>query len=114
MRYGIGVVLALIIGGLLGFFGVFVSVFADGDLTERLITIAVILASYGLLSALWGVLLPDYGWQLGLVLALPGTMMLIWYLSSGGFNPYYIIYGLLILGCSYFGARTGSSIKRRR
>jgi hypothetical protein len=60
VKHAIGINLAFLAGSLIGFFGVFVSVFADGGLTERLITIGVILLIYSVLSGVWGFLLPDF------------------------------------------------------
>jgi hypothetical protein len=108
-----GLLLALAIGSLLGFFGVFVSVFADGGLGERLLTIAVILLIYIFLSALWGFLLPRYSWLWGLCLGFPGALILALYMLKE-FNPYYFIYIILIIGLSSLCAYYGSKLRKRK
>lgn len=113
MRYIISILLAILVGTLLGFFGVFVSVFADGALSERLITIAIILLIYVLLSAALGYLLPNYSWMWGLLLGAPGVFFLVQYMANEP-NPYYLIYIILILSLSCLGAKGGSIIKRHK
>jgi LPS O-antigen subunit length determinant protein (WzzB/FepE family) len=116
MRNGIGIILELIVGCLLGFFGVLVSVFSDGAFAERLITVLVVLVLYGCLSALSGFLLPKYSWKSGLILAAPSAIMLFFYMLNNSypfFNPFYVIYILVILGLSLLGAALGSTIKTR-
>jgi cation transport ATPase len=113
VRNSIGLLLALAIGSLLGFFGVFVSVFADGGLGERLLTIAVILLIYFVLSALWGFLLPRHSWLWGLALAAPGAIILALYMLRE-YNPYYFIYIVLIIGLAILGAYLGSSLRKRK
>ena len=108
-----GLLLALVAGSLLGFFGVFVSVFADGGLEERLLTIAVILLIYSFLSLLWGLLLPRYSWLWGLCLGFPGALILALYMLKE-FNPYYFIYIILIIGLSSLCAYYGSKLRKRK
>lgn len=111
MKYRLGIVLAIIIGGLIGFFGVLVSVFADGGQQERLITVGIILLIYFVISAALGYLLPDYSWKWGIFLGMPGVVFLIVY-ALREFNIYYLIYMLLIIDISCLGAWLGTKIKR--
>jgi hypothetical protein len=113
VKHVIGVNLALIVGILLGFFGVFASVFSDGALKERLIVIAVILLIYYLLSGVWGYLLPDYSWKWGLFIGIPGVLFLGFFMLRE-FNAYYLIYMVLIIYIACTGARGGSSLRNHR
>jgi len=110
MKKGLGILLAIVMGGLLGFFGVFVSVFSDGGLSERLITISIILLIYSILSAVWGFLIPGFSWLWGLFLGTPGAVLLILYFKTES-NPYYLVYIILIFGLSCLSAKGGSYIK---
>ncbi len=103
----------LVIGAILGFFGVLVSVFADGSLSERMVTICIILLIYGVLSAVWAFFQPKYSWFWGLILALPGVLILGVFMLRE-FNPYYLIYMILIISLSCLGAYGGSRIKSRQ
>ena len=113
MKKIIGIVLSILVGGFLGFFGVFVSVFADGGLTERLVTIAVILLIYGALGFAWGFLLPNFLWKWGLLIGASGVLLLGVYLFSE-FNLFYLLYMALIIILASFGAWGGSAIKNRK
>ena len=112
MKNIVRIVFTVIIGSLLGFFGVLVSVFTDSSTTERMITIAVILLIYSILSGLSGLLIPKYSWQWGLILSSPGVLMLGLYMLNE-FNFLYIIYIILIIGLSCLSAKIGSNIRRR-
>lgn len=50
MKYIIGIILTILTGIILGFFGALVSVFADGIVGERLIVISFILLVYFFIS----------------------------------------------------------------
>jgi hypothetical protein len=113
MKNVIGIVLSILVGGLLGFFGVFVSVFADSGLTERLVTIGVILLIYLVLGAVWSFLLPALSWKWGLLIGAPGVMFLGYYLLSG-FNIFYLLYMALIISLASLGAWGGSAIKNHK
>lgn len=110
MKNGLRILLTIVIGGLIGFFGVFASVFSDSDLSERLITISIILLIYSTLSVLWGFLLSDFSWMWGLFLGAPGAVLLILYFTKES-NPYFLIYAILIIGLSCLSAKGGSYIK---
>ncbi|MEN6350976.1 MAG: hypothetical protein ABFD08_16470 [Syntrophomonas sp.] len=105
--------LALVIGVLLGFFGVFVSVFSDGSVSERLITIVIILVIYAVLSAVWGFWKPKYSWLWGLILGMPGVLFLGFYMIKE-FNAYYLIYVILIIILSCVSAYGGSALRNRK
>ena len=112
MKKAIGIILSILVGGFLGFFGVFASVFADGGLTERLIAIGVILLIYGVLGLVWGFLLPNFSWKWGLLIGAPGVLFLGVYLLSE-FNLFYLLYMALILCLTSLGGWGGSVIKNR-
>lgn len=106
-------VVALALGSILGFFGVFVSVFSDGGLYERLITISVILLIYFFLGLAFGVFVQGFSGILALVSGLPGDILLLLYFKSEP-NKYYLIYGISIILLSWFGAFIGVKIKKSR
>ena len=105
-------ILTLIIGGVIGFFGVLVSVFADGNILERLITICVILLIYGLLSGILGYIMPRYSWKWGLLLGSPAVLFLALYLLKETSSAYFL-YMFLIIGISCLSALLGSFLKNR-
>lgn len=107
-------VVTLIAGLLLGFFGVFVSVFSDGSTYERIITILIVLVIYGVLGIIIGVWKPIKTFVYLPFLSLPGILILLVYSLGGEFNPLYIAFMLLILGFSYFGLKTGRSFKQKK
>lgn len=113
MKNYMGVGVAIVLGVLIGFFGVFNSVFSDGPQSERLIAITVILVIYGVLSGLWGFALPRYSWQWGLFLGLPGVIFLALYLRSE-FNLYYLIYMALIIVFACLGGYGGHGLRQRQ
>ncbi|MEQ8236007.1 MAG: hypothetical protein ABRQ23_04465 [Syntrophomonadaceae bacterium] len=106
-------VTAVLAGILLGFFGVFNSVFSDGGTFERLTTIAIVLIIYAGLGALWGFFSPQSPWRWLLALALPGVIFLFLYML-GEFNPLYILYMISILCFSSLGVYGGNALRRRR
>ena len=109
----IGIIVTSIIGVVLGFFGVMVSVFSDGSTYERMITILIILIIYGVISLIAGFLKPVKTWISMLSLSLPGVIMLIFY-TIKEFNVLYIVYMALILLITYFGTKSGKSLKRKK
>ncbi|MHB1452363.1 MAG: DUF6954 family protein [Saccharofermentanales bacterium] len=110
-HYVIGIIISIVAGALIGFFGVIVSVFADSKLTEQLVTIAVILLIYFVSSGVCSFLLPDYAWKWGIPFGAPGILLLAIY-TALEWNPYYLIYMGLIAGCAFIGAWTGSVIRK--
>ena len=121
MKSLIGILLAIVIGLILGFFGVLNSVFSDGVLSERIIFIAIILVIYCVLSALWGYFLPKYSWQWGLFFSFPGAFFLAVFFLLGSLNAsafdYYsslvIVYLILLTSLSCLAAYGGSLIRIR-
>lgn len=111
------IALTVIVGFLLGFFGVFVSVFADGGSRERTVTIIIILFIYWILGCVLGLIFPEYSWKWGVMLGGPGFLILLIF-TVKEFSPYYVLYlaGILILslvstwGSSYYRNR----LKRER
>lgn len=113
MKNVIGKILTVLVGFLLGFFGVFNSVFSDGALAERLVTISIILIIYAILSALVGLFLPRYSWKWGFFICLPGVFILLLYMFRE-FNPYYLIYQIMLVVFSCLGAYIGHAIRSRK
>lgn len=110
MNYKTGKFLAVILGFLLGFFGVLVSVFADGGQQERLITVGIILLIYFILGGALGYFMPNYSWKWGIFLGIPGVLLLIAF-SLREVNVYYLIYMLLIIDSGCLGAWIGKKIR---
>ncbi|HCP15235.1 MAG TPA: hypothetical protein DIT32_05635 [Peptococcaceae bacterium] len=113
MKNILGIVLAILFGCLIGYFGVFVTVFADGGLQERLITIGIVLLVYCFLGFVWGFTLPDHAWKWGLLLGLPGVFFLAVYLQRE-YEPLYFLYMALILCCTGFSAAAGKAVRKRK
>ena len=109
----ISIIVTLVIGITLGFFGVMVSVFSDGSTYERIITILIILIIYGLLSLIIGFIRPVKPWGHMLALSIPGVLMLVFY-TIKEFNILYIAYIVLILLFTFFGTKSGKSLKRKK
>jgi uncharacterized membrane protein HdeD (DUF308 family) len=109
----IGIIVTIIIGIVMGIFGVMVSVFSDGTTYERIITILIILIIYGVISLISGFIKPVKSWIYTLSLSLPGVLMLIFYCVKE-FNILYVVYIILILLITFFGAKSGKSFNRKR
>jgi hypothetical protein len=108
----IGIVLSIVTGIFLGFFGALNSVFSDGELNERLVFIGIILVIYGILGAVWGFLIPRFSWKWGLFLGSPGVLILLLF-TLFEFNPYFLIYIALNLLLACGGAWGGNSLRKR-
>jgi hypothetical protein len=98
----------------LGFFGVFLSVFSDGPIYERLITILIVLIIYGVVGIVIGAWKSEKTLVYLPFLSLPGILILLMYSIGEEFKPIYIPYMLLVLMFSYFGLKTGRSFKRKK
>lgn len=79
MKKALGVILALVLGFLPGFFIVFNSVFSDsnGAMSERLVTFFLTGAAFGLLGLVFGFLAPKESWRWGLWLSFPALLILV-------------------------------------
>ena len=108
----IGIIVTIIIGIVMGIFGVIVSVFSDGSTYERIITILIILI-YGVISLITGFIKPIKTWIYMLSLSLPGVIMLTFY-TVKEFNILYIVYMALIFLITFYGTKSGKSLKRKK
>lgn len=106
--------ITFIAGVLLGIFGVLVSVFSDGSLYERLVTILIILIIYGILGIIIGIWKPIKTLIFLPWLTLPGVLALSFDMYKEGFKILYVLYIILIITISYFGLLTGRSFKRKK
>jgi len=113
VKLNTGILLSIIAGIIIGIFGVIVSVFTDGPLAERLVTIVVILLIYYVLGGVWGLVLPGYSWKWGLLLGAPGVLFLGVYMIRE-FSAFYFLYMVLIITMACFGAWAGSAVRSRR
>lgn len=115
MKKVLGIISGLILGGLLAFFGVLVSVFSDGSINERLVTIAVVLVIYGIIGAVFGYIVPQISWKWGLILGLPGVIILLLYsFKETNLFLYSIVYMVLIMIFPGLGSYSAARIKRRK
>lgn len=113
MRTFIAFMLAIILGSIIGFYGVIVSVFADGPLNERIITIGIVLLFYIMVSFIFGYIFPELGWKLGIIFGFPGALFLA-FCTVHETSSLYFLYILLIIlvACLFTGA--GSNMKTRK
>lgn len=109
----ISYIVVFIIGALLGFLGVFNSVFSDGSTYERTITILVILIIYAVSGIVIGFIKPIKPMLYLPWLDVTGLVLLLFYMYKE-FNILYLVYFILILLVSYLGLKTGSSFMKRR
>lgn len=113
MKKTAGMVIAVLWGLLLGFFGVFSSVFTDGGLAERLIMIAVILLIYSVSAGILAFFSSFSTWKWSLVISAPGMLILILYsFSEPSLLVYFLIYIVLIHAFCMAGARTARRLRR--
>ena len=106
-------VMSVALGWLLGFFGVFVSVFSDGPIGERIVAVLVVLVIYAALSFLLGFSLKAKGLIWSLMLMLPGIAILIVYALKEPDFLYYAYAGA-IAAISLIFAFIGSRFKFRK
>jgi peptidoglycan/LPS O-acetylase OafA/YrhL len=113
VKIALGTMLALVVGTLVGFFGVLVSVFSDSSGEEEaLVTIGVVLVVYAFLGALWGFLLPQRRWVWGLFLGAPGAVALLGFmLAEGSPSRYLMLFTVLLLAAACGGAWGGSTLR---
>ncbi len=106
-------IVVFIIGALLGFFGVFNSVFSDGSTYERAVTILVILIIYAVSGIIIGFIKPIKPMLYLPWLTVTGLVLLLFYMYKE-FNVLHLVYFILILVISYLGLKTGSSFMHRK
>ena len=110
MKKLISIIISLLFGAFIGFFGVFNSVFSDGSINERLITIGVIMLIYIVISFVFGLTAPAFSWQWGILISSVGVVFLVLY-SIKEFSPYYLIYLILIIGLSCKSSYIGNKVR---
>jgi hypothetical protein len=101
-------IFALALGLLIAVFGVFLSVFADGNLNERLVFISAVLMILFILSLIFAVIRPHHFLIYASILGIPGMFILL--MKSQDF--YHILYSILILIFCLIGAFSGRRINR--
>ncbi len=115
MKRMIAMVMAFIWGSLLAFFGVFVSVFADGGWNERLVTIFVILCIYLISGGIWSYGGPLWTWQWGVLLSAPAVLILALYsVQETTLLPLTLVYMAGILIFSWAGATLGRRFRKKQ
>jgi len=108
----LGLVIAILAGAAIGYFGVLGSLSGAVNPTERLNVIGVISLIYFAVGAVLGMALPHYSWQWGLFLSPPGMLFLGSSLVKN-FNSSLLIYLLAILLFSCLGAWDGALLRKR-
>lgn len=99
-------VVALICGAFITLYGVFLSVFADGRLTERLILISVVLLILFVLSSMFAYIQPKNALLNSTLLGGGGIIVLIIYRQ----NVYYFLYSFMILAVCLTGVYIGRKL----
>jgi integral membrane sensor domain MASE1 len=102
-------VVALIFGAIITVYGVFLSVFADGNLTERLILISVVLLVLFVLSLIFAYIQPQKALLNSVLLGGGGIIVLMIYQQ----NVYYFLYSLMILLVCLAGVYIGRKLNVR-
>lgn len=100
-------ILALTFGLFISLYGVFLSVFADGNLNERLVLIAITLVVLSLVTFVFTMIRPEMALVFTALIGLPGVFVLL--IQNRGL--YHILYSLLILLFCYFGMYTAKKLK---
>ncbi len=110
-----GMILAVLWGHLLGFFGVFSSVFTDGALVERLIMIAVILLIYFVSAGILAFFSSFSTWKWSFIISAPGMLILVLFsFSEPRMLGYFLLYIALIHAFCLAGNKVARSLKRTR
>lgn len=100
---------ALLCGGFITIFGVFLSIFADGGLNERLILIAIVLLVLFILTLIFTYFQPE--WALLNTTWLSGGGIIVLILNYQ--NSYYLLYIVSIFLVCFFGVITGRNLHHR-
>jgi lysylphosphatidylglycerol synthetase-like protein (DUF2156 family) len=100
-------ILALTFGLFISLYGVFLSVFADGNLNERLVLIAITLVVLFFVTFVFTLIRPSMAWFFAALIGLPGVFVLL--IQSR--DVYHILYSLLILLFCYFGMYTANKLR---
>jgi hypothetical protein len=81
MRRTILYILAMIIGFVPAFFVVLNAVFTDynGSFIERAVTFGLVVAAYGILGTVFGLLGPETSWRWGIWISLPAAFLMVVY-----------------------------------
>ncbi|NMC55721.1 MAG: hypothetical protein GYA50_00670, partial [Eubacteriaceae bacterium] len=106
MRNFLGIIAAILIGLVTGYFGVLVSVFSDGSVSERVITIGILLFIYFIMGLLFGFLAQKV-WKFSFAFSLGGVYFLTSYMIKE-FNIYYLIYVVFIIALPLLGSYLGN------
>lgn len=109
----ISYIVVFVIGVIIGFFGVFNSVFSDGSAYERAVTILVVLIAYAIAGVITGFVKPVKTMLYLPCLCITGLVLLLFYMYKE-FNVLHLVYFVLILVISYLGLRSGRSFTKRK
>lgn len=113
MKRIIRIAITVLLGFVIGLFGVIVSVFADGLVSERLVIILIILLIYAVMGFLFGLLIPGLFCEGGLYLSAGGVLLLGLY-TIKEFNFYNLLYIVFIILFSCAGSFLGNNIRRKK
>lgn len=102
-------IVALICGALISIYGVFLSVFADGGINERLILIAIILIVLFVFSTVFAYTQPRNAWLNAAFLGGGGIIILLLDLQ----NVYYFLYSFMIILVCSAGVLVGKRLRKK-
>lgn len=102
-------VAALICGALISLYGVFLSVFADGGINERLILIAIVLTVLFFLSTIFAYIQPRNAWLNAAFLGGGGVIILL----LDPQNVYYFLYSFMIFLVCLAGVWVGKKLNSK-
>lgn len=102
-------VAAMISGALISIYGVFLSVFADGGVNERLMLIAIVLLILFAVSTVFTYIQPRNAWLNAAFLGGGGVIILLLDLQ----NVYYFLYGIMIILVCSAGVWVGKKLNVR-
>ncbi|MDP3304939.1 MAG: hypothetical protein Q8S15_02565 [Erysipelotrichaceae bacterium] len=102
-------VAALICGALISLYGVFLSVFADGGINERLILIVIVLLLLFVLSTIFAYIQPHNAWLNAAFLGGGGVIILL----LDPQNVYYFLYSFMIFLVCLAGVWVGKKLNSK-
>ncbi len=113
MRDLIGIVVAVLAGLLIAYFGVFGSLSAVVEAQQRFNVMGSIALVYFAVGAMLGLVFPNYSWKWGILLSAPGALFLGSLLRKE-FNSFLLLYLAVIVFFACIGTWDGKLLRNRR
>lgn len=108
MKKAVSSFIAFVLGVVFGIFGVFVSVFADASMKERLTLVAMLLPVYALLAFIISFFARNGFFWPGTMLVITGVVVLVYFLFKEFqwyMPPYLVLLVAFSMGGAYLGNR---------